>query len=71
MAAEPKRAPDTARRSKAQRSGRQRGCSVYIDAEQLVAAGINPADDVPFYTVRGYQRSRNGRSVIVSLYREP
>jgi hypothetical protein len=44
---------------------------VYIDAEALAASGIPLDASPPYYKVRGYQRSRNGHSVIVSLYREP
>jgi len=62
---------DLQARKRATRSGRFRGCRVYIPAEALVDAGFNPADPPPYYRVHGYQRSRNAGSVIVSLYREP
>jgi hypothetical protein len=62
---------DAARRKRATRGGRDRGCRVYIAADELRAAGISPEGPPPFYRVRGYQRSKNGHSVIVSLYREP
>ncbi len=62
---------DTRLRKKGQRHGREGGCRVNIPAEVLVEAGFNPADPPPYYTVRGYHRSKNGHSVIVSLYREP
>ncbi len=62
---------DTRERKRSARKQRERGCSLYIPAEVLVEAGLNPADPPPFYTVRGYRRSKNGHSVIVSLYREP
>jgi len=64
-------APDTARRKRAQRRGRERGCWVYIDAEQLSRSGISPLDPPPYYRCNGYRRSLNGHSIIVSLYREP
>lgn len=44
---------------------------VYITAEVLAAAGFAPDDPPPFYVCKGYRRSKNGRSVIVSLYSEP
>lgn len=62
---------DTAQRVRAQRHGRERGCRVNIDAETLKAAGISPDEPPPWYRVKGYQRSANGHTVIVSLYREP
>lgn len=64
-------APDTAHRKRAQRRGRERGCWVYIDAEQLTRAGINPLAEPPYYRCNGYKRSRNGHTAIVSLYQEP
>jgi hypothetical protein len=64
-------APDTVARKRAGRRRRERGCTVYIDAEQLSRAGFPLDHDPPYYTARGYQRSKNGHSVIVSLYREP
>ncbi len=71
MAELPEGRHDSAMRRRAQRHGREGGCRVYIPAEALVEAGFNPADDAPYYTTRGFRRSKNGRSVIVSLYREP
>lgn len=65
------RAPDTARRKRAKRSGRETGCWTYIDGEALERAGIEPGGELPYYVVRGYRRSANGRSAIVSLYTEP
>lgn len=61
---------DLARRRKATRGGRDRGCRVYIPAEELERAGIDPNGPEPYFTTRGFQRSRNGHTVIVSLYRE-
>jgi hypothetical protein len=63
---------DAAARNRAQRKPRYRGVTVYIPADVLEAAGIDPDDGQPiFYRLAGYRRSRNGHSVIVSLYREP
>lgn len=61
---------DAGVRRQGKRSGRERGCWTYIPAEELIAAGV-PTDPPPFYRTRGYQRSANGHTVIVSLYREP
>jgi hypothetical protein len=57
---------DTAQRRRAQRDGRQRGCSVYIPAEVLAKAGIDPTGPVPFYRTWG---SRRG-SILIRLYKE-
>lgn len=62
---------DSAARRRAKRSGREKGCWTYIPLDELEAAGFSPGDPPPFYTTRGYQRSANGRTVTVSLYREP
>jgi hypothetical protein len=62
---------DPAQRKRATRGGRDRGCRVYIAADELIRAGFDPQGEPPYYLCRGYQRSRNGHSVIVSLYREP
>jgi len=43
---------------------------VYIPAEVLEAAGFDP-DATVWYSLRGYRRSKNGRTVIVSLYDAP
>ena len=61
---------DPALRVRALRAGREKGCRVYISAEQLREAGFGPTE-LPWYRVRTYQRSRNAASAIVSLYREP
>ena len=58
---------DQGARRRAQRKGRERGCSVYIAAEQLVRAGIDPSGPAPYYRVWGGAR---GRYVVV-LYAEP
>lgn len=62
---------DQAERKQGKRSGREKGCWTYLPASVLVDAGLNPDDDPPFYRTVGFQRSRNGHTVIVSLYREP
>lgn len=61
---------DPAARNKATRRPRETGCSVYIPADVLRAAGFDPEGPPPFYRVVGHRRSRNAGSVIVSLYRE-
>ena len=57
---------DPGLRRRAQRQGREKGCWVYIPAETLKAAGIDPGGPVPFY------RTWAGRagSVLLRLYRE-
>ena len=59
---------DQARRKKALRKGRERGCSVYIAAEQLQEAGIDPNGPAPWYRIWvGKGRPR----FVVNLYTEP
>ena len=62
---------DQAQRVRAQRVGRQKGCRVYIDAETLERAGISQDEPPPYYRCTGFQRSANGHTVLVTLYREP
>jgi hypothetical protein len=57
---------DHARRRRATRAGRQQGCSIYISADELRAAGYEPGGPVPFYRVWGTKRG----GVFVRLYRE-
>lgn len=57
---------DPARRRQGQRRGRQRGCFVYIPAQMLQVAGIDPAGPIPFYRVWAGPRG----SVVIRLYRE-
>lgn len=57
---------DHAARRRSQRRGRERGCSVYIPAEELAKAGIDPDGPAPFY--RTWGTSRGG--VMVRLYKE-
>lgn len=56
---------DPAQRLQATRKQRERGCSIYIAAEDLQAAGYDPAGPPPFY--RTFPGPRG--SVIVNLYR--
>lgn len=58
---------DTARRKKATRGGRQRGCYIYIPAEMLQAAGIDPKSVTPHYRLWS---ARPG-SVLIRLYKAP
>lgn len=57
---------DAARRRRALRKQRERGCSIYVPVEELVKAGIDPGGPPPFYKVWG---SKSG-SVLVRFYRE-
>jgi hypothetical protein len=58
---------DIRTRRKSQRRGREKGCWVYIPAEQLQRAGFGPDADPPYY------RAWDGRkgTVILNLYRTP
>lgn len=65
----PKRAGryDHAERRASKRTGRQRGCWLYVPADELEAAGFDPyTEPPPFYRVWG--SSRGG--LFVRLYRE-
>lgn len=55
---------DPAQRRLANRSGRERGCWVYIPAEELLKAGIDPHGALPFYRTWGTRRA----TVLVRLY---
>jgi hypothetical protein len=55
---------DSAERRAATRAGRQRGCSIYIAAEELEKAGWDSQGPPPFYRVWG--SSRGG--LFVRLY---
>lgn len=61
---------DSAARRQSVRKGRERGCWVYIPAEELRKAGVDVDGPPPFFRTSGYQRSKSGRSVIVELYGE-
>lgn len=57
---------DPARRRHALRKGREKGCSIYISAEELRRAGVDPNGPAPWYRV--WPGNRGG--VTVQLYRE-
>lgn len=57
---------DHARRRRAKRSGRERGCWAYIAADELEKAGYSPEDPPPFYRVWGLSRG----GLMLRLYRE-
>jgi hypothetical protein len=68
-AAEPKQRRgkyDPALRRRSTRSGRSKGCHVYIAADELERAGWDPDGPPPFYRVWG--SSRGG--LFIRLYRE-
>lgn len=46
------------------RKGRQRGCMVYIPAEELERLGIDPTGPAPLYRTAGRQ---GGQTVMVTL----
>ncbi len=56
---------DVARRRRSTRAQRQRGCFIYVPAEELERAGYTSAEPPPYYRVWGRKRG----SVIVQLYR--
>jgi len=57
---------DYAKRRRASRKGREKGCSLYIAAEQLEQAGFDPDSDPPYFRV--WPASRGG--LFVRLYKE-
>lgn len=57
---------DVAARRQSKRTGRERGCWLYIPAEELEKAGIDPTGPPPFY--RTWGTSRGG--IMVRLYGE-
>lgn len=56
---------DSGARRQSKRAGREKGCWIYIPAEELVAAGIDPTGPPPLYRTWG---SRRG-SLLARLYR--
>lgn len=52
----PRGSYDHARRRRAQRKGREQGCTLYIPAEELAKAGFEPGGELPFYRVWGSPR---------------
>ena len=57
---------DAMQRRQSKRHGREKGCWVYIPAEELVKADVDPAGPAPFYRVWGGRRG----GLTVRLYRE-
>lgn len=57
---------DASARRRSRRAGRERGCWIYVPAEELRKAGIDPNGPPPFY--RTWGSSRGG--VFARLYRE-
>lgn len=57
---------DEGERRQSGRSGREKGCWVYIPAAELRKAGFGPDDPAPFYRTWGDRRG----SVVVRLYRQ-
>jgi hypothetical protein len=57
---------DPAERKRAKRTGRQRGCWIYIAGELLEASGIDLKAPPPWYRVWAGRRGR----FIVTLYQE-
>lgn len=57
---------DPAMRRQSTRGGRDKGCRVYIAAEQLAAAGYDPHGPAPYYRI--WPASRGG--LYVRLYKE-
>lgn len=57
---------DPARRRQSARRGREKGCHIYIAADELERAGYDPEGPPPFYRVWG--SSRGG--LFVRLYKE-
>jgi hypothetical protein len=55
-------------RRRAVRKGRERGCWVYIAAEELAKTRVTADGPPPFYRAHG---RAGGRTVLVELFREP
>jgi hypothetical protein len=58
---------DHAMRRRSKRTGRERGCWLYIPAVDLLRAGYGAEQHEPFYRVWANARGR----ITVQLYREP
>jgi hypothetical protein len=58
---------DSGRRRKATRAARQKGCFVYIPAEVLEGAGVDPKGPTPWYRTW----AGKGGSVMLRLYDRP
>lgn len=61
---------DPAKRRRAHRRGRERGCHVYIAADELVALGIDPLGPTPFYRAWPGPK-RKHPTILVQFYAEP
>lgn len=57
---------DPGRRRRSVREGRERGCWVYIPAQELVKAGVSVFAGPPWYRIWGGRRG----GVVVRLYKE-
>jgi hypothetical protein len=57
---------DDGLRRQSQRRGREKGCWLYVPAEELLKAGVDPDGPAPFY--RTWGASRGG--IFVRVYRE-
>lgn len=55
---------DAGVRRRSTRKGRERGCSLYIAGEELLAAGIDPAAPPPLFRVWAGRK----RTLMVALY---
>jgi hypothetical protein len=55
---------DAAARRRSSRKGRERGCSLYVSAEELIGAGIDPYASPPEYRI---WHGRKG-TLLVQLY---
>lgn len=66
MAPKPRGQYDHAARRASVRRGRERGCWLYIPAEELLKTGISPLALPPFYRIWAGPRGR----VVVQLYRD-
>lgn len=58
---------DRFRRKQAVRRGREKGCWVFVPADELVKAGINPNDPPPLYRI--WATPKGG--LLGRFYREP
>lgn len=56
---------DHARRRRTKRGGREKGCWIYIAAEELERVGFEPGGVLPWYRVWG-----TARGLVIRLYRE-
>jgi hypothetical protein len=59
---------DIGARKRATRSGRRKGCYIYIPWEQLQEAGFEPNEPAPWFRIWA---SRGRPRFVVNLYREP